>query len=223
VNTEALRPRAFHNPDELTALRARLGIPADRRLIVYLGLLAEYQGVGLLLEAMQQLVQRRPDAHLLLMGFANEMYYGQRAIDLGIGEHVTLTGRVPYSDAPTYLALGDVAAAPKLSLTEGAGKMLNYMAVGLPVVAFDTPVAREYLALDGIYAKPGDVNSLAQCLDSALPGPGPLDRYSQAGQRLRQRAVQAFGWESAGRQIVQVYARVRGEAGTSAVATPVHN
>ena len=223
VNTEAFRPRAFHNAKELEALRDQLGIPACRRLIVYLGLLAEYQGVGLLLEAMQQLVQNRQDVHLLLMGFPNVVQYRQRAIDLGIADYVTLTGRVPYGDAPAYLALGDVAAAPKMSLTEGAGKLLNYMAVGLPVVAFDTPVAREYLALDGIYAKPGDVNSLSQCLDSALPGLGQAGRYAQAGQRLRQRAVQSFGWESAGRQIAQVYAQVRGEAGARAFATPAPN
>lgn len=223
VNTEAFRPRAFHDPDELAGLRSRLGIPADRRLIVYLGLLAEYQGVGLLLQAMQRLVQHRQDVHLLLMGFPNEMYYGQQAVDLGIGDYVTLTGRVPYGDAPAYLALGDVAAAPKLSLTEGAGKLLNYMAVGLPVVAFDTAVAREYLGLDGIYAKPGDVDSLARCLDSAVCRSGQVSPYAQAGQRLRQRAVQAFGWEAAGRQIVQVYGQVRGEAGTPVVVTPAPN
>jgi glycosyltransferase involved in cell wall biosynthesis len=223
VNTDAFKPRAYHDQQALSDLRDQLGIPRDRRLIVYLGLLAEYQGTGLLLEAMRDLVARRKDAHLLLMGFPNVLQYGQRAVDLGIGDYVTLTGRVPYADAPMYLALGDVAAAPKMSLTEGAGKLLNYMAVGLPVVAFDTPVAREYLALDGIYARPGDAGSLADCLDSALPGPGQAERYRQSGLRLRQRAAQSFGWEAAGRQIAQAYAFARGEANAKGVPTPAPN
>ena len=223
VNTQAFLPRTFHDAQQLSALRQSLGIPADRRLVVYLGLLAEYQGVGLLLEAMRRVIQRRQDVHLLLMGFPNVVQYRQRAIDLGIANHVTLTGRVPYGEAPAYLALGDVAAAPKMSLTEGAGKLLNYMAVGLPVVAFDTPVAREYLAMDGIYARPGDAGCLADCLDSALPRLGQAGGYSLCGQRLRQRAVQCFGWEAAARQIVQVYAQVRGEADPSALATAATN
>lgn len=223
VNTDAFRPRESYDPQVLAALRSQLGIPDGRRLIVYLGLLAEYQGVGLLLEALRDLVQRRDDVHLLLMGFPNVVQYRQRAIDLGIGGHVTLTGRVPYGDAPAYLALGDVAAAPKLSLTEGAGKLLNYMAVGLPVVAFDTAVAREYLAHDGIYARPGDAGSLAECLDAALPHAGQANPSAYCGQRLRQRAVQSFGWEAAGRQIVEAYTRVRGEAGVPIRVTPAPN
>ena len=39
-----------------------------------------------------------------------------------------------------------MAAAPKMSRTEGNGKIANYMAMGLPTVAFETPVAREILA-----------------------------------------------------------------------------
>jgi glycosyltransferase involved in cell wall biosynthesis len=213
VNTDAFQPAACYGPAELAALRSQLGIPADRRLVVYLGLLAEYQGVGLLLEAMQDLLGRRRDVHLLLMGFPNVVQYRQRAMELGIADHVTLTGRVPYADAPGYLALGDVAAAPKMSLTEGAGKLLNYMAVGLPVVAFDTPVAREYLARDGIYATLGDARSLADCLDAALPDEQHAWMLQERGHRLRQRAVQSFAWETAGRQIVEAYAQVRGEAG----------
>ena len=87
---------------------------------------------------------------------------------MGIDDFVTFTGRVPYEQAPVYLALGDVAVAPKLSFTEGSGKLLNYMAVALPTVAFDTPVAREYLGPDGLFAAPGDVESLAQHLCEAL-------------------------------------------------------
>jgi glycosyltransferase involved in cell wall biosynthesis len=182
-----------------------LGIPADRKLVVYLGLLAEYQGISLLLQAMQRLVQAGRGVHLLLMGFPNVAHYQGLAAELGLAGHVTFTGRVPYEQAPGYLALGDVAAAPKLSLTEGAGKLLNYMAVGLPVVAFDTPVAREYLGAEGIYAEPGDTVSLAACLDDCLFGPGGAGRSEQRGQRLRLRAIQNYGWDAAGRQIVATY------------------
>ena len=41
--------------------------------------------------------------------------------------------------------LGDVAVAPKMSETEGAGKIVNYLAMGLPVVTFDTQVSRRKL------------------------------------------------------------------------------
>jgi glycosyltransferase involved in cell wall biosynthesis len=211
VDTDMFRPASAYDPAERAALRCALGIPADRKLIVYLGLLAEYQGTGLLLEAMRRVVQECQDVHLLLMGFPNLVQYRQKAESLGIRDFVTLTGRIPYQDAPAYLALGDVAVAPKLSLTEGAGKLLNYMAVGLPVVAFDTPVAREYLGPEGALAVHGDVESLDTNLLAYvhLAGTAP-DELLSAGQRLRQRAVQNFGWDDAGRLIVQAYRELVG-------------
>jgi glycosyltransferase involved in cell wall biosynthesis len=118
---------------------------------------------------------------------------------------VTFTGRIPYPDAPKYLALGDIAVAPKLSATEGAGKLLNYMAVGLPTVAFDTPVAREYLGLDGLLARRGDVESLAEELAACLypeESRTPVDRMKR---QLRQRAARLFGWDLAGRQIESTF------------------
>ncbi len=206
VDTDMFRPVAAYDPADRAALRRELGIPASRKLIVYLGLLAEYQGTGLLLEAMQRVVQARQDVHLLLMGFPNLDQYAQKAKALGISDFVTLTGRIPYEHAPAYLALGDMAVAPKLSLTEGAGKLLNYMAVGLPVVAFDTPVAREYLGAEGALAVRGDVGSLAANLLAYVHQASITpDQLRIAGQRLRQRAVQTFSWDKAGRLIVQSY------------------
>jgi glycosyltransferase involved in cell wall biosynthesis len=211
VDTDVFRPVSAYDPLERAALRRELGIPASRKLIVYLGLLAEYQGTGLLLEAMRRVVQERRDVHLLLMGFPNLDQYRRKAESLGIEDFVTLTGRIPYQSAPAYLALGDLAVAPKLSLTEGAGKLLNYMAVGLPVVAFDTPVAREYLGAEGALAVHGDVGSLATNLLAYLhlAGADP-DQLRSTGQRLRQRAVQTFGWDNAGRLIVQAYRELLG-------------
>lgn len=206
VNADVFRPATEYAPEELAALRCQLGIPDGHKVIVYLGLLAEYQGTGLLLQAMQRMLPQHPDVYLLLMGFPGVQQYRAQAESLGIRHAVTFTGRVPYEDAPRHLALGDVAVAPKMSLTEGAGKLLNYMAVGLPTVAFDTPVAREYLGPDGLLAVRGDVDSLAQQLIAALfpPSDAPLTPH-EIGLRLRRRTLQHFGWDQAGRYIVDTY------------------
>lgn len=206
VNAASFRPAESYAPEKLMRLRDALNIPRERKLIVYLGLLAEYQGVGLLLDAMARILSVRRDVHLLLMGFPSEAYYQQQAERLGIAAHVTFTGRIPYAEAPRYLALGDAAVAPKLSLTEGAGKLLNYMAVGLPTVAFETPVARQYLGEDGHFAAKGDVESLAgQLLAVLYPADNRTGEVIARGARLRQRASLAFSWQAAGEQIMSIY------------------
>ncbi len=170
-----------------------MGIPAGAKVIVYLGLLAEYQGTDQLLEAFQRILAEHDDVFLLLMGFPGIFFYQQMAEDLGIRHRVVFTGRVPYEDAPMHLALGDVAVAPKLSLTESSGKLLNYMATALPTVAYDTPVAREYLGAAGLFAARGDVASLAETLCEALfPSPDHADAVRDMGTRLRQRAISHF-------------------------------
>jgi glycosyltransferase involved in cell wall biosynthesis len=212
VNTDVFRPATDYDPGMLDALRSSLGIPPDRKLIVYLGLLAQYQGTDLLLQALRCMVQERRDVHLLLMGFPSVGYYQDQAAALGVSDFVTFTGRVPYEHAPMRLALGDVAVAPKLSLTEGSGKLLNYMAVGLPVVAFDTPVAREYLGSDGILATRGDVDSLAEkLLDCLFPPASDPQKYSHLGLRLRQRATVNYGWAKEGRRILRIYRQLLGD------------
>lgn len=222
VNPDVFRPAESYAPGELADLRRSLGIPAQRRLIVYLGLLAEHQGTSHLLRAMQLLVQKRQDIHLLLMGFPGLDVYGRMVQELGIGAHVTMTGRIPYPDAPKFLALGDVAVAPKLSATEGAGKLLNYMAVGLPTVAFDTPVAREYLGLDGLLAQRGNVESLAHELERSLYPEESRLPIDEMKRQLRQRATRLFGWELSGWQIVSTYEAVTGRTPHPSVESVQH-
>ncbi len=157
-------PAAF-NQDNKTHLRQRLGIPADRSIVAYLGLLTDYQGIPHLLQAAQKLVLAGKQIHFLIMGYPDVPHYQTMANNLGIGEWVTFTGKVEYRDAPYFLSLGDLSVAPKISSTEGSGKLLNYMAMGQPVVAYDTAVHREYLADLGFYAPVGDVAAFAQAID----------------------------------------------------------
>jgi glycosyltransferase involved in cell wall biosynthesis len=208
VNADTFRPAASFDAATLTDLRRQLNIPDGHKVIVYLGLLAEYQGTGLLLQALQRILATHKDVYLLLMGFPGVQHYRQQAKALGIDHAITFTGRVSYHEVPRYLALGDVAVAPKMSVTEGLGKLLNYMAVALPTVAFDTPVAREYLGADGHLALRGDVQSLADKLTLAL-FPATTDKWSlEMGKRLRQRVIQLFAWEQAGQMIVNTYREV---------------
>ncbi len=208
VNGDVFRPASTYAPEDLLGLRRSLGVPDDHRLIVYLGLLAEYQGTSHLLEAMRLLAAGHPDVTLLLMGFPGVDIYQGKARELGIGDRVIFTGRIAYSDAPHFLALGDVAVAPKLSLTEGAGKLLNYMAVGLPTVVYNTPVAHEYLGENGYYAVRGDPASLAEQIACALEKTGEPARRAAA---LRKRAIERYDWRTAATQIVETYAAVCGD------------
>jgi glycosyltransferase involved in cell wall biosynthesis len=190
--------------DTLSERRASLGIPSDRRIVVYLGLLADYQGIDVLLYSLVHLLRQRDDVHFLIMGFPHLEHYQQMAYQLGVADHTTFTGKIPYHQARDFLALGEVAVAPKLSATEGSGKILNYMAMGLPTVSFDTPVSREYLGDEGIYAIPGDPASLAQALLNALAD--ATDRRAPgAGSRLRRIATQGYSWDCAAETILQAY------------------
>jgi glycosyltransferase involved in cell wall biosynthesis len=207
VNLDFFHPHAL-TPEEMAARKVALDIPPDRPIVAYLGLLTDYQGTALLLEAAQILKRRGVDAHFLIMGFPNILHYRQLAADLGVADRVTFPGKVTYDKAPAHLALGDIAVAPKLSTTEGCGKILNYMAMALPTVAFDLPVTREYLGTLGVYAREtGDPISLADAIAGLLDDPG---RRAELGQKLRERAGRHFSWERAGRQLLSIYDGVLG-------------
>jgi glycosyltransferase involved in cell wall biosynthesis len=188
-------------------LRARLQIPPTRRVIVYIGLLDEYRGTSVMLRAAAQLIARGTDAHFVVIGFPNVERYQTLARELGIAERVTFPGRIPYEDAPLWLSLGEIALEPKMSATEAAGKVLNYMALGLPVVAFDIPVMREYLGEHGVYAPLGDAAAFAQQIQALLDDPA---RARAIGAAVRERAIELFSWERAGHEIEKAYREVRG-------------
>jgi glycosyltransferase involved in cell wall biosynthesis len=204
VDTDRFQPFDFSTEweTERQQLREALGIPAGRRIVVYIGLLAPYQGTNILIEAAQQVVAAMPDTHFLIMGYPDPGSYRAYAESLGIGTHVTLPGRILYKDLHSYLALGDIAVAPKMSATEGSGKIPNYMAMGLPTITFDTPVSREYLGEAGIYAIFGNKESLAAQILEALANPAWAHGL---GQQSRAIAVRDLSWERAVQQIEGLY------------------
>jgi glycosyltransferase involved in cell wall biosynthesis len=189
---------------ERRRLRAELSIPQDRRLVVYLGLSTPYQGTNKLLEAARIVVEQRPDIHFLVMGSPNITAYAALAEALGIRDHVTLPGPIFYREAHAYLALGDIAVASQMSEAEGEGAITNYLAMGLPVVAFDTPANREILGDVGRYAPRGDAAALAEEMIALLDDPREMEILSATG---RAKAVHEHPWELGALQILAIYKR----------------
>ena len=204
VDTERFRPGML-SAAERDAGRAIYGIAPDRTVIVYLGLLAPHQGTGLLLEAAQRVVAREPRAFFLIGGFPGNEAYRQQAEALGLGAHTSFPGRVPYEDAERFLALGDIAISPKLSETEGNGKLYNYAAMGLPTVAFDTPANREILGDLGLYPHAQTAEALAEQLLHLIAHP---DQACHAGAALRERAIQHLSWSARLDELLAVYERL---------------
>jgi len=217
-NEFAVRPQTIHplpdcvditrfdptrfTPAEKTVLKQHLGIPLDRPVVAYLGLLADYQGTPHLLHAAAHLQKNGLPVHFLIMGFPHVEHYRAMAHALGVANSVTFTGKVPYESAPHFLSLGDIAVSAKMSKTEGSGKVLNYMAMAQPIVAYDTPVHREYLADLGVYAPEGDAVRFAEAIEELIQEPA---RQTILGQQLRQRAAAHYSWQTASEQIITLY------------------
>jgi glycosyltransferase involved in cell wall biosynthesis len=197
VDTERFRPGYLKD-----GLSQQLGIPLGVKVVGFIGMLTDYQGVPVLLQAIPHVLNTLPAAHFLIMGYPNVEYYKDQARLLGISQQVTFTGRVPYEEVPRYLGLCDVGVAPKLFTPEANGKLLNYMAMGLPIVASDTPVNREMLGDLGVYAEAGDPVSLARALLLVL---SDEQHAADLGAKLREQALVHYSWRAIGERIAEVY------------------
>lgn len=202
ADTVQFDPARFMHFPGVHPLREHFNISPATVVVGYLGILTDYQGIPHLIEAAADCRERGIDIHFLIMGFPNVDHYRHMAHERGVAKAVTFTGRIPFDQAPYYLSACDIAVAPKMSLSEGSGKLLNYMAMELPVAVYDTPVNREYLADLGQYAPPGDVDSLTGIIISLAADP---ERRGIIGRKLRHRAIEKFSWGAAAEQILKIY------------------
>jgi glycosyltransferase involved in cell wall biosynthesis len=186
-------------------LRDNLNIPVGRQIVVFLGLLKAYQGVDMLLEAIRILVKDYGfvTAHFVIMGFPNADKYANQAHDLGIDAYTTFPGKIDYKQRKYYYALGNVAVAPKLSLAEGDGKIYDYLAMGLPIVTFDSPVSQEILGDLAFYATLGSAESLAGALNRSLTDTAQAREF---GRRGRDLAESHYSWLSVSKRLMAAYA-----------------
>ncbi len=194
--------------EDTTGLRKRLGIASDDRVILYLGRLMERKRAIDLVRALPRILQRVPNARLVIVGKRNPnaLRIEQMARELGVEERVILVDHVPYREVPAYYALADVYCLP--SAYEGFPfTILEAMAAGTPVVASCIPGIDEQIVPDetGLMHPVGDIEAIAQHVLRILQDRQLADRLASAARRL---VEEHYNWDVIGSRTEQAFASV---------------
>lgn len=183
--------------------RADLGIPLDKHILLYTGSMLPGKGVQHLVEAMKRLVSQRNDLFFLLVGYPIDRIRKELEKEDLDGTYL-LTGKVSYDALPSYLSAADIAIDPKeFSSGEASGKLLHYMAAGLPIVCFNTKNNRLILGNSGYFADMNSPSSLAKTIHSALK---ELRHDAiERGNNGRKRAFKRYSINSVGEVMWRTY------------------
>lgn len=191
-------------------LRERIGA-LDRFVFLTVGGIEPRKGSLELFEALAAVRDLGPRPLLAIVGghsFQDHEVYRratfERAEELGLreGEDYVRLGTLPDATLPVAYAAADAFAFP--STKEGFGiVVLEALAAGLPVVATDLPVFREYLVpdRDALMVPPGDPDALGAAMARLVSEPDLRSRLSAAGPSVASR----FRWADTARAHVDVY------------------
>lgn len=198
-NTEAYR-----SDESVSMLRERFGLPHDKTIVVYTGALIPNKGTRYLYDAILQLRESQPELFFVLAGYPGEK--AQQFIgNNDLSQAVKLISPLPYTDLPPLLQACDIAVDPKDSASKQAsGKILQYMAAGLPLVCFDRENNRQYLGDGAFYASDVSGSGLARAIAAAVED---LELSAQRGAHNAQAAEQ-FSWKATAEQLVDIYNRL---------------
>ncbi|BAU48113.1 glycosyl transferase [Sulfurifustis variabilis] len=204
---------------DLRRLRVLPPVPALRRgrpyLVGYVGVMGRQEGIDLLLQAVRHLVRDlgRTDVQFALVGGGTELdamkaYAGE----LGIREFVTFTGRVPDEELLAVLNTADVCVNPdianEMNDKSTMNKIMEYMALGKPIVQFDLKEGRYSAQEASLYATRNDPVDFARKIAELLDDPS---RRARMGEYGRDRVVRRLAWEHEAPALLAAYEALYGK------------
>ena len=176
---------------------------ADRRTVaLYAGGLTESKGLGNLKQIIAETARRESAIRFLVVGYPTadlEKFLREK----GLEDRCELVGRVDFADLPKYFGRAGFALEPKPAGSgEASGKLVNYMAGGLPVVCFDTENNRRILDGKGFFAPAGDIEAFVDSMEACIADAPLAEDYARAGlARVREN----YSWSLAGAKVVAAY------------------
>jgi glycosyltransferase involved in cell wall biosynthesis len=187
----------------LERLRIVPPVPALKQgrpyLVGYVGVMGRQEGIDLLLQAVEYIVHvlKRDDIHFGLVGTGTSLEELKAlAYELKVEHHVTFTGRVPDKDLLELLNTADVCVNPDVANDMNdkstMNKIMEYMALGKPIVQFDLLEGRVSAQEASLYARRNDPVDLAVKLVEVLDHPDMARRMGEYGRR---RIVANLEWK----------------------------
>ncbi|SMO66657.1 glycosyltransferase family 4 protein [Melghirimyces algeriensis] len=187
-------PQRFY-PRPLNEARQKLGLPKEKKHVLFIGNFYKVKGIEYLLQAFAKLIHQSVDVQLYLLGDGPlRSQLKKQARESGIQKNVQFVGRKPHDEIPWWINSCDVVVLP--SLSEGLPSvLLEAMGCGKPVVATDVGGISEVLQhrKTGFLVEPKNPEALAHCLSTLLVENEELARdmgeraYSESGSYTWQK------------------------------------
>lgn len=181
-------------------------------LVGYVGVMGKQEGIDLLLQAAHHIVRnmRREDVHFGLVGSGTSLDdMRQLAHELGIADYITFTGRVPDQELLEMLNTADVCVNPdvanEMNDKSTMNKIMEYMALGKPIVQFDLTEGRFSAQQASLYAAKNDTVDMAEKIVELLEDPEKRLKMSQFG---RERVVNELEWQYEIPKLLAAYTRL---------------
>ncbi|HEV7610112.1 MAG TPA: glycosyltransferase family 4 protein [Steroidobacteraceae bacterium] len=204
---------------DLTRIKQVPAVPAlkkgRRYLVGYVGVMGKQEGIDLLLQAVQFIVKHlsRTDIQFGLVGGGTELpAMRELAKQLGVAEYVTFTGRAPDAELLEMLNTADICVNPDrandMNDRSTMNKIMEYMALGKPVVQFDLTEGRVSAGDASWYARPNDVADLAQKMVSLLADESQRIHMGAIG---RERVERVLSWQHEAPRLLAAYDNLLGE------------
>jgi len=211
---ESWRARPQESASRRSQIRAELGV-GDAPLAVYAGHIPPGNDLDQALDAMERLLPTVFDLRFAILGTGDGVPALRADIARrGLDRAVILTGWMDHARVPDYLAAADLAIYPYrdslINRAKCAGKIVEYMAMGLPIVASRVGQNVEYIehGTSGLLAEPGDADSFAQMMLAMLSDP---QKAKAMGAAARGRVWARFDWDRLVVAVEQAYQEARGQ------------
>lgn len=178
-------------------------------IIGYIGVMALQDGLDYLLRALHFLITvlQRSDFFCVIIGKGSALAELKvLASQLGLDQHVWFTGFVPEEDMLRYMSTIDIGVDPDPSngFNEQCTmiKLMEYMALGKPIVAFDLPEHRVTAGEAALYARPNEELDLARKLLVLMDDP---ERRRRMGEIGRDRVERELAWPYQAEHLLDAY------------------
>ena len=168
-------------------------------LVGYVGVMGKQEGLDLLLQGISYMVHdyKRKDVQFVLVGDGTELEALKRlSVKLEIADYVTFTGRAPDETLMEVLSTSDICVNPdavnEMNDKSTMNKIMEYMALGKPIVQFEMTEGRYSAQGASLYAEPNNPESLAKNILMLLDDPDARERMGKLG---RKRVVNELQWK----------------------------